>query len=109
MFWQAWSITLHTLGLSELVNLTANESSEKLLSEGVVDNFAFWPSIPSSYGYGIQWTILTFSALFVLIELEALERSSTGYELMRELGFVVWILVASALIVHLIMSVFRVT
>lgn len=34
-------MTLRTLGLSELVNLTANEASEKLLGEGVVHDFAF--------------------------------------------------------------------
>lgn len=45
----------------------------------------------------------------VLIELETLERGSTGYELMRELGLVVWIVVASAPVVHLTVSVLRVT
>lgn len=102
-------MTLHTLGLSELVNLTANESSEELLGEGVVHNFAFWSLTQRSYRYGMHWRILTFFALMVLIELETLERGSTGYELMRELGFVVWIVVASALVVHLIVSVLRVT
>ena len=38
-------MTLRTLGLSELVNLTANESGEELLSEGVVHNLAFWLSV----------------------------------------------------------------
>lgn len=52
---------------------------------------------------------LTFFALMVLIELETLERGSTGYELMRELGLVVWIVVASAPVVHLTVSVLRVT
>lgn len=102
-------MTLRTLGLSELVNLAANEASEELLGEGVVDDFAFWSSTQRSYRYGMQWRILTFFALMVLIELETLERGSTGYELMRELGFMVWIIIASALVVHLTMSVFRFT
>ncbi len=39
---QICSKTLHTLGLSELVNFTADETHEELLSEGVVHNFACW-------------------------------------------------------------------
>lgn len=45
----------------------------------------------------------------VLIELETLKGSTAGYELMRELGFIVWVVVASALSVDLVMSVFRFT
>ena len=45
-------MTLRTLGLGELVNLTANESGEELLSEGVLHNLAFWLSAETSYTYG---------------------------------------------------------
>lgn len=47
-------MTLRTLGLSELVNLTANESGEKLLREGVVHNLAYWLSAKTSYEHGIE-------------------------------------------------------
>lgn len=36
----SWSMALHTLGLSELVNFTTDESSEELLGESVVHDIA---------------------------------------------------------------------
>ena len=51
--------------------------------------------------------LLTLFALVVLIELEALESSTTSYEFVGELGLVVWIIVASALVVNLVVSVLR--
>ena len=53
--------------------------------------------------------LLTLFALVVLIELETLKGSTASYKLMRELGFIVWVVVASALSVDLVMSVFRFT
>lgn len=50
---------------------------------------------------------LTLFALVVLVELEALEGSTTSYEFMGELGFVVWVVVAAILGVDLIVSVLR--
>ena len=53
--------------------------------------------------------LLTLFALVVLVELEALKGGTAGYELMRELGFIIWVVVASALSVDLVVSVFRFT
>ena len=47
------SMTLRTLGLNDLVNLTANDSDEELLREGVVDSLAFCLSAETSYGHGV--------------------------------------------------------
>lgn len=54
-------------------------------------------------------SLLTLFALVVFIELETLKGSTAGYELMRELGFMIWVIVASALSVDLVISVFRFT
>ena len=103
-------MTLRTPGLSELVNLTANESGEELLSEGVVHNLAFGLSAEMSCKHDIgRVSLLTLFALLVLIELETLKGSTAGYEFMRELGFMIWVFVASALSVDLVMSIFRFT
>ena len=53
--------------------------------------------------------LLTLFALVVLVELEALKGGTAGYELMRELGFIIWVVVATALSVDLVVSVFRFT
>ena len=53
--------------------------------------------------------LLTLFALVVLIELETLKGSTTSYELMGELGFMIWVVVASAISVDLVISVFRFT
>ena len=45
----------------------------------------------------------------VLVELEALEGSTAGHELMGEVGLVIWVVVASALVVDLVVSVLRFT
>ncbi len=45
----------------------------------------------------------------ILVELEALEGSTTSYELVGEFGLVVWIVVPPALVVDLVVSVFRFT
>lgn len=45
----------------------------------------------------------------IFVELEALKGSTTSYELVGELGFVVWVIVASALVVDLVVSVLRFT
>ena len=52
-------------------------------------------------------SLLTLFALVVFIKLEALESGTTSYEFVGELGLVVWIIVASALVVDLIVSVLR--
>lgn len=54
-------------------------------------------------------SLLTFFALVVLVELETLEGSATCYELVGELGFMVWVVIAPALVVDLVVSVFRFT
>lgn len=54
-------------------------------------------------------SLLALFALVVFVELEALEGSTTSYELVGELGFVVWVIVASALVVDLVVSVLRFT
>ena len=54
-------------------------------------------------------SLLTLFALVVFIEFETLKGSTAGYKLMRELGLMIWVVVASALSVDLIMSVFRFT
>ena len=51
----------------------------------------------------------TLFALVILVELEALESSTTGYELMGELGFIVWVVIPSTLVVDLFVSILRVT
>lgn len=53
--------------------------------------------------------LLTLFTLVVLIKLETLKGSTTGYELMGELGFMIWVIVASALSVDLVIGVFRFT
>ena len=50
---------------------------------------------------------LTLFALMVLIELEALESGTTSYEFVGELGLVVWVIVAPALGVDLVVGVLR--
>ncbi len=45
----------------------------------------------------------------ILVELETLEGSTTSYELVGEFGFVVWVIVSPALVVDLVVSVFRFT
>lgn len=45
----------------------------------------------------------------VLVELETLEGSTTSYELVGEVGLIVWVIVASALGVDLVMGVLRFT
>jgi len=77
---------VHALGLGELVDLTADEASEKFLSKGVVNR-------------------LPFLALVVLEELEAFEGGGASYELMGELGLVV----IAATAIDLLMSVLRFT
>ena len=103
-------MALHTLCFGELVNLTANESSEELLGESMVHDIAFGRQLKgfTDTACGGE-SSLTLFALVVLVELEALEGSSTGHELMGELGFVVRIVVASALAIYLLVSVLRVT
>ena len=51
----------------------------------------------------------TFFALVVLVELEALEGGSTTYELVGEFGLVIWVVVASVLVVDLVVRVLRFT
>ena len=50
---------------------------------------------------------ITLFALMVLVKLETLEGSTTGNELVGELGFIVWVVIAPALVVDLVVSVFR--
>ena len=45
----------------------------------------------------------------VFVELKALKGSTASYELMGELGLMVWVIVASALLVDLVVSVLRIT
>ena len=54
-------------------------------------------------------SLLTLFALVVFVELETLKGSTAGYELMRELCLMIWVVVASTLSVDLVMSVFRFT
>ena len=54
-------------------------------------------------------SLLTLFALVVLVELEALEGGTTSYELVGEMCLMVWVVIAAALIVNLVMSVFRFT
>lgn len=53
--------------------------------------------------------MLTLFALVVLVELETLKGSTTSYKFVRELGLVVWVVVAPALVVDLIVSILRFT
>ena len=45
----------------------------------------------------------------VLVELETFKGSTTGYELVGELSLVIWVVIASALVVDLVMGVLRFT
>lgn len=83
-------VSVHALGLSELVNFTTDESSEELLGESVVHDIALF-------------------ALVVLVELEALEGGTASHELVGEFSLVVWIVVAAALVVDLVVRVLRFT
>ena len=54
-------------------------------------------------------SLLTLFALVVLVELETFEGSTTGYDLVGELSLVIWVVIASALVVDLVMGVLRFT
>ena len=56
---QTWE-TLCTLGLSELVHLTANESSKELLGKSVADGFAFWLLVRRLYKDDMWWRVLPY-------------------------------------------------
>ena len=53
-------------------------------------------------------SLLTLFALVILVELEALEGSTTSDEFMGELGLVVWVVVAPILVVDLVVGLLRV-
>lgn len=53
-------------------------------------------------------SVLTLFALVILVELEALEGSTTSNEFMGELGLVVWVVVAPILVVDLVVGLLRV-
>ena len=48
--------------------------------------------------------MLTFLTLMILEQLHGLERRRTTKELVRELGLVIWLVVASILLVNLLMG-----
>ena len=52
---------------------------------------------------------VTLFALMILVELEALEGSTTGNEFVRKLGLMVWVVIAPTLVVDLVVSVLRVS
>lgn len=54
-------------------------------------------------------SLLTLFALVVLVELEALEGGTASHELVGEFSLVVWIVVAAALVVDLVVRVLRFT
>ena len=56
---QTWE-TLYTLGLSELVYLTANESSKELLGKSVADRFAFWSLVRRLSKNDMWWRVLPY-------------------------------------------------
>ena len=104
-------MVLHTPSLGELVDFTANESSKEFLGEGVVHDVACYNvrSKEATKTASGEERVLTLLALVVFVELEALKSSTASYELMGELGLMVWVVVASALVVNLVVSVLRIT
>ena len=60
-------------------------------------NFMWW-----------KW-LLTLFTLVVLVEFESLESGTSGDELMRELGFMIGVIIAPTLAVDLLVSVLRIT
>jgi hypothetical protein len=90
-------VLIHSLGLSEFVDLATYEASEKFLGELVRDGLAC--KLLGSKSVGEEWRRHAFLALVVLIELETLEGGSTCNQLMRELGLVL------LLAIDLLMSV----
>ena len=60
--------------------------------------------------HSMWWrSLLTLFALVVLVELEALEGGTASHELVGEFSLVVWIVVAAALVVDLVVRVLRFT
>lgn len=95
---------VHTLGLSELVNLSTGNTGEELLSEGVGDWLAcrryLSVCLIGMRGDGVsRHTVL---ALLILKELEGLEGSGTSNELVGELSLTVWLVILVDLLVGVV-------
>ena len=52
--------------------------------------------------------MLTLLTLMILEQLHGLERRRTTKEFVRELGLVIWLVIASILLIHLLMSLLSV-
>ena len=96
---------VHTLGLGELVDFTTDNASQEFLGESVGDGLACNGNIllASTEVEMLQKLELTFLALLVFKELEALESSPAGDQFMGELSLVF----GSSVSVHLLVSILR--
>ncbi len=84
---------IHSLGLSELVDLASDETGEELFRKGVGDGLAWYQCVScmvwSNSREEGQHVGRTLLALMVFEQLHALESSSTANELVGEFGLVV--------------------